>query len=168
MTLIPEVELRTHTIPIFFDMMQCEFYSSKLELESFGDTKRDSSHIKANFGEFENEMIVKLDALFEGGRGDCEYKELFYNIMKELCEKHTTMRDEGIKFVEVVARLMESLLEYRNIISNDNKESTMSCTVNLLVGFPTSLLIKPTGNMFFSAFRTSTRRSTRRRCTFGT
>ncbi|XP_019762944.2 dedicator of cytokinesis protein 2 isoform X3 [Dendroctonus ponderosae] len=132
MTLIPEVELRTHTIPIFFDMMQCEFYSSKLELESFGDTKRDSSHIKANFGEFENEMIVKLDALFEGGRGDCEYKELFYNIMKELCEKHTTMRDEGIKFVEVVARLMESLLEYRYIISNDNKESTMSCTVNLL------------------------------------
>lgn len=29
MTLIPEVELRKATIPIFFDMMQCEFYSQK-------------------------------------------------------------------------------------------------------------------------------------------
>ena len=29
MTLIPETELRKATIPIFFDMMQCEYYSSK-------------------------------------------------------------------------------------------------------------------------------------------
>ncbi|XP_066248093.1 dedicator of cytokinesis protein 1 isoform X1 [Euwallacea similis] len=132
MTLIPETELRTHTIPIFFDMMQCEFYSSKLELESFGDTKRDSSHIKGNFNDFENEMIVKLDALFEGGKGDSEYKQLFFNIIKELCEKHTTLKEEGIKFVTIVSRLMDSLLDYRNIISNDSKDSTMSCTVNLL------------------------------------
>lgn len=29
MTLIPETDLRKETIPIFFDMMQCEFYSSR-------------------------------------------------------------------------------------------------------------------------------------------
>lgn len=46
MTLLPEQELRRATIPIFFDMMQCEFYSSKYLLESYGDTKRDSSQIK--------------------------------------------------------------------------------------------------------------------------
>lgn len=132
MTLIPEAELRKATIPIFFDMMQCEFYSSRLELESYGDTRRDSSHIKANFNDFENEMIVKLDALFEGGRGDNEYKQLFYTIMIELCVQHTTMHEEGVKFVKIVSRLMESLLEYRHIISDDNKENTMSCTVNLL------------------------------------
>ena len=28
MTLIPEAELRNDTIPIFFDMMQCELHSS--------------------------------------------------------------------------------------------------------------------------------------------
>ena len=28
MTLIPDIDLRIATIPIFFDMMQCEFYSS--------------------------------------------------------------------------------------------------------------------------------------------
>ncbi|KAJ8938703.1 hypothetical protein NQ318_007991 [Aromia moschata] len=128
MTLIPEPELRKATIPIFFDMMQCEFYSSRYEIESFGDTKRDSSHIKANFSDFENEMIVKLDALFEGGKGDVEYKSLFHDIMIELCAQHTTMHEDGIKFVKIVSRLMESLLEYRSIIVDENKENTMSCT----------------------------------------
>lgn len=133
MTLIPEPELRKATIPIFFDMMQCEFYSSKYEIESYGDTKRDSSHIKANFADFENEMIVKLDALFEGGKGDEEYRKMFHDTMIELCAQHTTMNEEGIKFVKIVSRLMESLLEYRSIITDENKENTMSRTVNLLV-----------------------------------
>lgn len=141
MTLIPEPELRRATIPIFFDMMQCEFYSSKFEIESYGDTKRDSSHIKASFSDFENEMIVKLDALFEGGKGDLEYKSMFYDIMIDLCKQHTTMHEEGIKFVQIVSRLMESLLEYRNIIRDENKENTMSCTVNLLVIFQVSLFV---------------------------
>ncbi|CAH1099777.1 unnamed protein product [Psylliodes chrysocephalus] len=132
MTLIPEPELRKATIQIFFDMMQCEFYSSRYEIESYGDTKRDSSHIKANFSDFENEMIVKLDALFEGGKGDHDYKNMFHDIMVDLCSKHTTMNEEGVKFVKIVSRLMESLLEYRSIIIDENKESTMSCTVNLL------------------------------------
>lgn len=133
MTLIPEPELRRATIPIFFDMMQCEFYSSKYELESFGDTKRDSSHIKANFNDFENEMIAKLDILIEGGRGDEDYKNMFHDIMIELCSQHTTMKEEGVKFVKIVTRLMERLLEYRCIINDENKENRMSCTVSLLV-----------------------------------
>uniref|UniRef100_A0A8D2LJM2 Dedicator of cytokinesis 5 n=1 Tax=Varanus komodoensis TaxID=61221 RepID=A0A8D2LJM2_VARKO len=49
-TLTPEPELRKATIPIFFDMMQCEF----------------------NF----NELITKLDQEVEGGRGDEQYKFL--------------------------------------------------------------------------------------------
>lgn len=133
MTLIPEPELRKATIPIFFDMMQCEFYSSKFEMESYGDTKRDSSHMKANFSQFENEMIVKLDALFEGGKGDEDYKKMFHDLMIALCKQHTTMHEDGIKFVKIVSRLMESLLEYRSIITDENKENTMSRTVNLLV-----------------------------------
>lgn len=51
MTLIPETELRRATIPIFFDMMQCEFYSSRVASESFGDTKRNTANIKAHFSE---------------------------------------------------------------------------------------------------------------------
>ncbi|XP_063232451.1 dedicator of cytokinesis protein 1 isoform X3 [Bacillus rossius redtenbacheri] len=131
MTLIPETELRKATIPMFFDMMQCEFYSSRFG-EGYGDTKRDSTHIKANFSEFENEMIAKLDILVEGGRGDGQYKELFFSIMMSQCDKHCTMREQGIKFVKTVTRLMERLLEYRSIITDENKENRMSCTVNLL------------------------------------
>ncbi|KAF5308725.1 hypothetical protein FQR65_LT06086 [Abscondita terminalis] len=132
MTLIPEIELRKATIPIFFDMMQCEFYSSRYEIESYGDTKRDSKHIKQNFFDFENEMIAKLDILVEGGRGDEQFKDLFHDIMVELCSHHTTMNEHGIKFVKMVSRLMERLLEYRCIITDENKENRMSCTVNLL------------------------------------
>ncbi|XP_071445315.1 dedicator of cytokinesis protein 1 isoform X2 [Hetaerina americana] len=132
MTLIPETELRKATIPIFFDMMQCEFYSSRNIGESFSDTKRDSTNIKANFSEFENEMIAKLDILVEGGRGDEHYKDLFYSIMYTHCDSHATMKDLGIKFVKTVTRLMERLLEYRFIINDENKENRMSCTVNLL------------------------------------
>uniref|UniRef100_A0A8C0VDE7 Dedicator of cytokinesis 1 n=1 Tax=Cyanistes caeruleus TaxID=156563 RepID=A0A8C0VDE7_CYACU len=56
MTLIPETELRKATIPIFFDMMQCEFHSTR------------------SFQRFENEIITKLDHEVEGGRGDEQYK----------------------------------------------------------------------------------------------
>lgn len=133
MTLIPETELRKATIPIFFDMMQAEFYSSKYEFESFGDTKKNSSHMKGNFWNFENEMIAKLDILVEGGRGDENYKNMFYCIMTDLCSQHSNLKEEGVKFVEIVTKLMERLLEYRCIITDENKENRMSCTVNLLV-----------------------------------
>ncbi|KAK6633076.1 hypothetical protein RUM43_012819 [Polyplax serrata] len=131
MTLVPESELRRATIPIFFDMMQCEFYSSKNSCDmSF--TKRDSTSIKGNFSEFENEMIFKLDILFEGNCGDEEYKNLFKSIMLSLCEQHSSFKTQGVKFVKTVSRLMERLLEYRSIITDENKENRMSCTVNLL------------------------------------
>lgn len=133
MTLIPETELRKATIPIFFDMMQCEYYSSKYFAEKFGDTKSDASQIKRNFNDFENEMIAKLDILVEGGRGDDDYKKLFYEIMLNLCENHSSLKEPGVKFVKTVTRLMERLLEYRCIINDENKENRMSCTVNLLV-----------------------------------
>lgn len=133
MTLLPEAELRKATIPIFFDMMQCEFYSSKFEIESYGDTKRDSSHIKSNFCNFENEIILKLDTLIEGGRGDLEFKDMFYDIMSDMCSKHASMKEDGLRFVITVTKLMERLLEYRCIIYDENKDNRMSCTKNLLV-----------------------------------
>jgi len=132
MTLLPETELRKATIPIFFDMMQCEFYSSKHLGEAYSETKRDASHIKGNFQDVENKMITQLDVLVEGGRGDEHYKDLFSTIMTDLCEKHSTLKEQGLKFVRTVTRLMERLLEYRSIITDENRENRMSCTVNLL------------------------------------
>lgn len=132
MSMIPETKLRKSTIPIFFDMMQCEFVSSKFHMESFGDTKRNISHIKGNFREFEKEMIEKLDILVEGGKGDHEYKELFNEIMMNLCLQHVALRHEGVLFVNMATKLMERLLEYRFLINDESKENRMSCTVSLL------------------------------------
>ena len=72
MTLIPETELRRATVPIFFDMMQCEFVSSPLGVHN--------RQPKRTFHMFENEIITQLDALIEGGRGDEQYKDLFYTM----------------------------------------------------------------------------------------
>lgn len=132
MSLIPELELRKATIPIFFDMMQCEYYTSKYMLEGYGDTKRNNQHYKGNFTEFEKEMIEKLDLMVEGGGGDHEYKDLFYEIMMKLCHEHNTLCKEGEKFVIIVTRLLERLLEYRCIINDESKENRMACTVSLL------------------------------------
>uniref|UniRef100_A0A8B9GI24 C2 DOCK-type domain-containing protein n=1 Tax=Amazona collaria TaxID=241587 RepID=A0A8B9GI24_9PSIT len=69
MTLIPETELRKATIPIFFDMMQCEFHSTR------------------SFQMFENEIITKLDHEVEGGRGDEQYKRLHLCLSKGRSER---------------------------------------------------------------------------------
>lgn len=132
MSMIPEVELRKATIPIFFDMMQCEYYSSKYVMESYGDTKRNASHIKGNFNDFEKEIIEKLDHYIEGGYGDEEYKDLFHEIMYESCSNHNTLKAYGIQCVNVLTRLMEKLLEYRCLIHDESKENRMACTVSLL------------------------------------
>lgn len=132
MSLIPEIEVRRATIPIFFDMMQCEYYMSKHATDSFGDTKRNNHHQKGNFNEFEKEMIEKLDLLVEGGRGDHEYKELFYEVMIGLCREHNTLREDGERFVNIVTRLLQRLLEYRYNITDESKENRMACTMSLL------------------------------------
>ena len=132
MSMIPETELRKATIPIFFDMMQCEYYSSKLHFESYGDTKRNNATSKLNFSDFEKEMIEKLDILIEGGRGDHEYKDLFNQIMMEHCLNHNTLQNEGTNFVNMATKLMERLLEYRFLINDESKENRMACTVSLL------------------------------------
>uniref|UniRef100_A0AAY4DRV2 Dedicator of cytokinesis 2 n=1 Tax=Denticeps clupeoides TaxID=299321 RepID=A0AAY4DRV2_9TELE len=104
MTLIPEEELRRATIPIFFDMMQCEHNHS------------------GHFKKFENEIILKLDHEVEGGGGDERYMEL-------LCPP---LLVEVKHFVALVKGLLERLLDYRTVISDDSRNNRMSCTVNLL------------------------------------
>ncbi|KAJ8284749.1 hypothetical protein COCON_G00035990 [Conger conger] len=114
MTLVPEIELRKATIPIFFDMMQCEF------------------HYTRSFQKFENEIITKLDHEVEGGRGDEQYKVLFQKILLEHCRKHKYLAKNGENFVTLVVSLLERLLDYRTIMHDENKENRMSCTVNVL------------------------------------
>ncbi|XP_043925470.1 dedicator of cytokinesis protein 2 [Protopterus annectens] len=114
MTLIPEVELREGTIPIFFDMMLCEYQKT-------GDFKK-----------FENEIILKLDHEVEGGRGDEQYMQLFESILLKCAANHPEISKPLEYFVSLVKRLLERLLDYRTVIGDESKGNRMSCTVNLL------------------------------------
>lgn len=50
--MLPDVELRKATIPIFFDMMQCEFYSLRdQEKDLPPDMARNDQKIKKRFNE---------------------------------------------------------------------------------------------------------------------
>ena len=139
MTLIPDIDLRTATIPIFFDMMQCEFYSSgraalagsRASLTSLEAGEQRTN--KGNFREFETEIIAQLDGMvMEEGRGDGMYKDKFQSILSNQCEQHMALQETGTKFVATITRLMELLLEYRSIKQEESKDNQMSCIVNLL------------------------------------
>ncbi|NXL99356.1 DOCK2 protein, partial [Tyrannus savana] len=114
MTLVPELELRRSTIPIFFDMMLCEH------------------QLTGSFSRFEDEILRRLDSEVEGGRGDEQYKQLFRSILLSCCQRHPEMTKPGTDFVELVTALLERLLDYRAVMNDENKTYSMSCTVNLL------------------------------------
>lgn len=61
MTMIPEFDVRRSTIPIFFDMMQCEFYSLKDKNHSGppGMAKGEEK-IKAKFDEVRRYCLLVL------------------------------------------------------------------------------------------------------------
>ncbi|XP_068800108.1 dedicator of cytokinesis protein 2-like isoform X2 [Struthio camelus] len=114
MTLVPELELRKSTIPIFFDMMLCEY------------------QLTGGFSRFEDEILRKLDSEVEGGRGDEQYKQLFESILLNCCQGHPELAKPGENFVALVTGLLERLLDYRAVMNDENKTYSMSCTVNLL------------------------------------
>ncbi|NXJ84132.1 DOCK2 protein, partial [Trogon melanurus] len=114
MTLVPELELRKSTIPIFFDMMLCEY------------------QLTHSFSRFEDELLRKLDSEVEGGRGDEQYKQLFEHILLSCCRGHPELAKPGESFIALVTGLLERLLDYRAVMNDENKTYSMSCTVNLL------------------------------------
>uniref|UniRef100_A0A673HK62 Dedicator of cytokinesis protein 5-like n=1 Tax=Sinocyclocheilus rhinocerous TaxID=307959 RepID=A0A673HK62_9TELE len=116
-TLVPEPELRKATIPIFFDMMQCEHHFS-------------TNH---TFQKFENELITKLDQEVEGGRGDEQYKILLEKTLLEYCRRHRYLSQSGEALAFLLSSLLENLLAYRTITHDESPELRMSCTVNVLV-----------------------------------
>ncbi|NWV36779.1 DOCK2 protein, partial [Grantiella picta] len=114
MTLVPELELRSSTIPIFFDMMLCEH------------------QLTGSFSRFEDEILRRLDSEVEGGRGDEQYMQLFKSILLNCCQSHPELAKPGEDFVELVSGLLERLMDYRAVMNDENKTYSMSCTVNLL------------------------------------
>ncbi|KAJ8941123.1 hypothetical protein NQ318_007705 [Aromia moschata] len=115
-TLVPEIELRKATLHIFFDMMECE------------------QRARGNFKQVECELIDKLDILISENKGDDEYRRLFNTILLDRVQSEDpTWKESGAAFISSITRLLERLLDYRNVIQGDeNRDKRMSCTFNLL------------------------------------
>lgn len=65
MTMIPDVELRKATIPIFFDMMQCEYYSQRDQGKNGPpDMARNKQKIKGKFTEVRIKLLPIPQLLF--------------------------------------------------------------------------------------------------------
>ncbi|XP_031632350.1 dedicator of cytokinesis protein 3 isoform X2 [Contarinia nasturtii] len=116
-TLVPEPSLRKATLNVFYDMIQCE------------------QAARGSFRLIESELIDKLDSLINENKGDDEYRELFSTIILERLEAEnpTEWCEAGKMFISSVTKLLERLLDYRNVMQGDeNRDKRMSCTVNLL------------------------------------
>uniref|UniRef100_A0AAR5PSM5 Dedicator of cytokinesis protein 3 n=1 Tax=Dendroctonus ponderosae TaxID=77166 RepID=A0AAR5PSM5_DENPD len=111
-----KIELRKATLHIFFDMMECE------------------QRARGNFRQVECELIDKLDILISDNKGDDEYRRLFNTILLDRVQSEDpTWKESGAAFISSITRLLERLLDYRNVIQGDeNRDKRMSCTFNLL------------------------------------
>eukprot|EP00092_Neocalanus_flemingeri_P009289 GFUD01009995.1.p1 GENE.GFUD01009995.1~~GFUD01009995.1.p1 ORF type:complete len:1824 (+),score=321.37 GFUD01009995.1:199-5472(+) len=116
LTLIPVREIRQTILPLLISMMDAE------------------QRVKGNFKQMETELIDKLDILISENKGDNEYHQIFNSLMLDLVQHlDPTWRDMGKVFVSSVSRLLERLLDYRDVLQGEkNRNKRMSCTVNLL------------------------------------
>ncbi|CAE1274916.1 DOCK3 [Acanthosepion pharaonis] len=121
-TLVPETELRKATLPILYDMMECE------------------QKIPEELKTVENEIIEKLDIFITDDKGDTEYKELFHDILLEKVQAEPTLRENGTYFIQSVTDLLERLLDYRKFIDKEeNRDKRMQCTYNILNFYHTGI-----------------------------
>ncbi|XP_065184733.1 dedicator of cytokinesis protein 2-like isoform X1 [Sycon ciliatum] len=117
MSLIREHEIRCGTIPVFYDLMVCEFVQT-------GDYRQVSA-----------ECIDKLDVHVSGaGKGDDAYMDLLYPILSGLCNKNRELMQAGaLEFVENLTQLLGRLLDFRNLQDGDEYSiSRMQTIFNLL------------------------------------
>ncbi|XP_055336852.1 LOW QUALITY PROTEIN: dedicator of cytokinesis protein 1-like [Paramacrobiotus metropolitanus] len=147
LSLIPVEELRRTILPLFFDMMQCEF---RLPKQSAADapgggaggtggtaSRKELLEQRTIFGKldaFHHETMKALDVYIEGGRGDGDYVALFEEIMVERCQNNWQMKERALRLVEQLVEQMRLLFEYRDVMTSVDVdvESRMCCTVNLL------------------------------------
>ncbi|EPB71155.1 hypothetical protein ANCCEY_09761 [Ancylostoma ceylanicum] len=121
--LVEDDETREATIPIFFDMMQCEFHSCVED--------------RKNFKKFSDELIAQLDSLVDQDRVSITLFAVLYGFIfaqrvffwsdKELWD------GGGRELIDRVDRLLGHLFEYRLVReTSDCMENGMSRTVQLL------------------------------------
>ncbi|BFZ08853.1 hypothetical protein BsWGS_11892 [Bradybaena similaris] len=114
-TMVPQSELRKATIPIFFDIIHCEYQLNQ--------------HLRR----VENRIVQEMDWLVLEHNGDVEYKQQFQSILLDKVQTEPELQEEGKRFVFSVTDLLERLLDYREIMDREEQRDTkMQCTFNIL------------------------------------
>ncbi|XP_071804886.1 dedicator of cytokinesis protein 3-like isoform X1 [Asterias amurensis] len=115
-TMVRQADIRRLILPIIFDIMCCE----KLE--------------RGTFGQLEDDLIDKLDTMVcVEKKGDENYAVLFNQVLLE-CIASQPWREEGEQFVDKVKRLLERLIDYRNVSDGrvENRHLRLNCLYNLM------------------------------------
>lgn len=89
---------------------------------------------------FTDEFIIQLDPLIDSNRGSENFRVKFREMFLDRCISSSTMKNLyepginfGVQFVEKVDKLLELLLNYRQVrLNSDCIENGMFCTVQLI------------------------------------
>ncbi|XP_041458048.1 dedicator of cytokinesis protein 3-like isoform X4 [Lytechinus variegatus] len=115
-TMIPHDDIRKASLPLIFDIMCSEMQE------------------KPSFIKLEDDLIDKLDHMVcDQNKGDEQYTVLFNNTLREKIATQS-WRTEGEEFVEKVTRLLERLIDYRNVCNKsvENRYLKLSCIYQLM------------------------------------
>lgn len=129
MSLIPEESLRTIILRIFFEIIECEWYSRKRLVT---DATPESGYF---LEVIESNLINHLDIQLERGHGDAAYNRQCEAIIMPLCRAHAMLHEPGVRFVRVISGVLDRLLEYRTEISDESPHNRMASIVGLLEYF---------------------------------
>lgn len=109
--LIPIPEIHNTMIPLFFDMINCEYYS------------KGKSGVYLEFDKYSvpHQLITTLDIQVGLGKGDIQFKQAFNRIFMEKFNAHTHFK-KNMSFVRKVVDLFDLLAEFRDIKMDSSDE----------------------------------------------
>ena len=98
--LIPIPEIHNTIIPLFFDMMLCEY----------------SINVQPDFEKYtvQYQLVTTLDIQVCDGNGDIQFKQAFERIFTEKFNSHSYFKTK-VSFVKKVVNLYDLLSEYRDL-----------------------------------------------------
>lgn len=108
--LVASTQVRETLIPLFYWMIECEVAESMVKTPD-----------RPNFDVMQRELVDELDTCVSSGAGDQNYRWLFQQRMKLLCQKSNLelIQTSGLTMVKSVIDLLQQLLALRDVPEGD-------------------------------------------------
>jgi hypothetical protein len=128
--LIPVQEIQNAIIPLFFDMISCEYHNA-ISIVPNGNVQFDKFTVP-------RELITTLDdQVINESAGDSLFRNAFERIFKEKFDAHINLR-KNIDFVKKFVDLFDLLMEYRQL-KRDSSDELKTYYLNELLTFYNNL-----------------------------